>query len=101
MNTPLFRPFANRYLVLPDPIEDESQTIGSVTVSRQKDPNKEAVSGTVVARGKSCTELKVGEKAAFGKFAGYDITLDGVDYKIFLETELFGERLVTPFDQPE
>jgi len=86
-------------LIQPDPIEQESETIGSVTLTVPKDPNKQAVQGTVVARGKSCTELEVGQKAAYGKFAGYDHTIDGVDYKILMESELLGEPLVTPFDQ--
>lgn len=98
METPLFRPFANKYLVLPDPIEGESETIGGITLTVPRDPNKQAVEGTVVARGKSCTELQVGEKAVYGKFAGYDLNLDGVDYKVLSENELFGERLTTPFD---
>ena len=99
MNSPLFRPFSNKYLVLPDPIEDQSETIGSITLTVPKDPNKQAVEGTVVARGKSCTELQVGEKAVYGKFAGYDLNLDGVDYKVLSENELFGEKLTTPFDE--
>ena len=99
MNTPLFRPFSNKYLVLPTPIEDQSETIGSITLTVPKDPNKQAVEGTVVARGKSCTELQVGEKAVYGKFAGYDLNLDGVDYKVLSENELFGEKLTTPFDE--
>jgi chaperonin GroES len=98
MNAPLFRPFANKYLVLPDPIEDQSETIGRITLTVPKDPNKQAVEGKVVARGKSCTELQVGEKAVYGKFAGYDLNLDGVDYKVLGEGEIFGERVSTPFD---
>lgn len=99
MNTPAFRPFANKYLILPDAIEEQSETIGSVTLTIPKDPNKQAVEGTVFARGKSCTELEVGQKTAYGKFAGYDIHLDGVDYKILLENELFGEKLPQPSDE--
>ena len=99
IKAPAFRPFSNRYLVFPDPIEQESETIGSITLTVPKDPNKQAVEGTVVARGKSCTELEVGQKAAYGKFAGYDLNLDGVDYKVLSENELFGEKLLKPIEE--
>ena len=98
MNKPDFRPFGNRYLVLPDPIEEESETIGDVTLSVPKDPNKQAEEGTVIARGKSATDVEVGAKVYYGRYSGYDRKIDGVDYKILQENELLGEHFVTPFD---
>lgn len=98
MNSPAFRPIGNRYLVFPDPIEEESETIGEVTLSTPKDPHKQSVEGTVVAKGKSCTELEIGDKVVYGKYSGYDHALDGTDYKVLQENELLGEHLVTPFD---
>jgi chaperonin GroES len=98
MQKPDFRPLGNRYLVLPDPIEGESETIGDVTLSTPKDPNKQAEEGTVIARGKSCADVETGAKVFYGKFSGYDRKIDGVDYKILQENELLGERIVTPFD---
>lgn len=100
MNSPAFRPLGARYLVLPDPVEGESETIGDVTLSVPKDPHKQSVEGKVVARGKSCTELEVGAKAIYGKYSGYDHNLDGTDYKVLSETEILGEKLETPFDGP-
>ena len=99
MKTPDFKPLGNRYLVLPDPIEGESETIGEVTLSRPKDPNKQAEEGTVVARGKSCVDVEVGAKVYYGKFSGYDRQIDGTDYKILSENELLGEHVVTLFDR--
>lgn len=94
MNKYDFRPLGNRYLVLPDPIEGESETIGDVTLSTPKDPNKQAEEGTVIARGKSCVELEVGAKVYYGRFSGYDRQIDGTDYKILQENELLGEHIV-------
>ena len=99
MNTPFFRPIGNRYLVLPDPIEAESETIGDITLSTPKDPHKQSVEGTIVAKGKSCAELEIGDKVFYGQFSGYDQHLDGTDYKVLQENELLGERIVTPFDK--
>jgi co-chaperonin GroES (HSP10) len=101
MKKPDFRPLGNRYLVLSDPIEDESETIGDVTLSKPKDPNKQAEEGTVIARGKSCVDVGVGAKVYYGKYSGYDRQIDGVDYKILQENELLGEHFVTPLDGTE
>ena len=98
MNSPAFRPIGNRYLVFPDPIEEESETIGEVTLSVPKDPNKQAEEGTVIARGKSCADVECGAKVYYGKFSGYDRTINGMDYKILQENELLGEHFVTPFE---
>ena len=99
MNSPAFRPLGDRYLVLPVPIEGESETIGEVTLSVPKDPNKQSVEGTIVARGRYCVELQVGAKVFYGQFSGYDQHLDGTDYKVLRENEILGEKLETPFDQ--
>ena len=101
MKTPAFLPLGNRYLVLPDPIGQETETIGGVTLSRPKDENKQADEGTVVAKGKSCVDVEVGSKVYYGRYSGYDRKIGGVDYKIFQENELLGEHLVTPFDQDQ
>jgi co-chaperonin GroES (HSP10) len=99
MNEPDFLPLGNRYLVLPDPVEEESETIGDVTLSIPKDPNKQAEEGTVIARGKTAKLIEVGAKVFYGRYSGYDRQMDGVDYKILQENELLGERIVTPFDE--
>ena len=98
MKTPAFRPGGNRFLVLPDSIGEDTEIIGGITLSTPKDPHKQAIEGTVVSIGKSCIDYELGDKVAFGKFSGYDLKLDGVDYKIFQENEIFGTVLAPPFD---
>ena len=98
MKTPAFRPGGNRYLVLPDSIGEDSETIGGVTLSIPKDPNKQAIEGTVVACGKSCADYELGDKVMYGQFSGYDLKLDGTDYKVLAENELLGQHLTTPYD---
>lgn len=99
MKTPAFRPGGNRYLVLPDSIGEDSETIGGVTLSIPKDPNKQAIEGTVVALGPMAHEYAVGDKVMYGQFSGYDLKLEGVDYKVLAENELLGQHIITPFDQ--
>jgi co-chaperonin GroES (HSP10) len=99
MQTPAFQPGGSRYLVLPDPIGQDSETIGGITLSTPKDPHKQAIEGTVVAKGKSCINYEWGDKVMYGQFSGYDLKLDDVDYKVLQENEILGEHLVTLFDK--
>jgi len=101
MKTPAFRPGGNRYLVLPDQIAEDSETIGGVTLSIPKDPNKQAIEGTVVARGLAASDYEVNDKVMYGQYSGYDLKLEGVDYKVLQENELLGQHLSTPFDSDQ
>jgi co-chaperonin GroES (HSP10) len=101
MNTPAFVPGGSRYLVLPDPIGQATETIGGITLTVPKDPNKQAIEGTVVAKGKSCINYELGDKVMYGQFSGYDLHLDSFDYKVLQENELLGQHLITPFDDDQ
>jgi co-chaperonin GroES (HSP10) len=109
MNSVAFIPNGLRYLVLPDPIEDESETIGGVTISTKADPNKKASEGTVVAVGEALEErvmvdgsqriytrfcrYPVSAKLIYGQYAGYEQEFDKVKYKVLAESEILGERV--------
>lgn len=86
-------------MVLPDSLGQDSETIGGITLSTPKDPHKQAIEGTVVAKGKSCVDYELQDKVMYGQFSGYDLKLDGTDYKVLAENELLGQHLVTPFDE--
>lgn len=101
MNTPAFAPGGSRYLVLPDPLEEESENIGGIILSKPVDPSKQAIEGTVVAKGMTCQDYDVKDKVMYGQFSGYDLKLDGVDYKVLQENEILGQHLLTPFDEDQ
>jgi co-chaperonin GroES (HSP10) len=97
--TPAFRPFGSRYLVLP--VELKGKTIqieDAPLIETQSDPLQKAVEGTVIAAGRDCKEAVEGTRVLFGQYSGYPQTLDGVEYLILAESELLGEKLLTPFD---
>jgi chaperonin GroES len=100
MNNPGFRPNRQRYLVLPTEIKGQETKIegSEYTIESAKDPHEKPAEGTVVAVGKDCTEFKPGDTVVYGKYSGYEQHLDGVNYLILAESEILGERLVTPFD---
>jgi len=100
-NTVAFRPNKLRYLVLPDEVKGhETKIEGSeYTIEAAKDIHAKPSEGTVVAKGKECTEYDLGAKVLYGKFSGYDQAFDGTDYLILAETEILGELVViTPFE---
>lgn len=99
MQTPAFRPGGDRYLVLPDAIESQSETVEGVTLSTPKDPHKKASSGTVVAKGKGAADYELQDRVSYGQFSGYDQTVDGIEYKVLRENEILGELIATPFDE--
>jgi co-chaperonin GroES (HSP10) len=103
MNKTAFRPNKKRYLVQPDPVvAQETKIEGSqYTIDVARDIHEKPSEGTVIAKGKDCTEYEIGAKCLYGKFSGYEQLFDGTQYLILAETEILGERLVTPFDEPE
>ncbi|MGB9771702.1 MAG: co-chaperone GroES [Candidatus Kapaibacteriota bacterium] len=81
------KPIDDRLLI--KPIEPESQTSGGIIIP---DTAKEKpIMGEVVAVGTD-EELqnmfKVGDKVIYGKYAGEEITIDGVDYRIVQRSDV-------------
>jgi chaperonin GroES len=90
-----FRPLADRVLV--KPAEAEEKTAAGIILP---DTAKEKpVEGTIVAMGPGKVaddgkvvkmEVKVGDKVLYGKYSGTDVTINGVEYLIMRESDLFG-----------
>lgn len=90
-----FRPLGDRYLVEPDEQQDEKTAVGGYEITQKKSIHEQPVSGTVRAKGKSCAELEVGDRVAYGKYSGYDQKLGGTLFKVLRESEILGQ-LVGP-----
>lgn len=99
-NQPAFRPFGDRYLVLPDPVESQEMDLGEIKIKTTPTGTEAPIEGTVVAKGPRTVDAKIGDKVVFGKYSGSPHNLNGVEYKILKEAELMGEHIVTPFDEP-
>ena len=87
------RPLHDRILV--QRIEEGEQNIGGIIIpdSAKEKPQR----GTVIAAGNGrhtaggtriALELKTGDAILFGKFAGQEVKLDGVDYLIMKEDDV-------------
>ena len=83
------KPLADRVVV--KAAEAETKTAGGIIIpdSAKEKPQK----GTVVAAGPGKkdepTTVKVGDTVLYGKYAGQDITLDGVEYLILKESDIY------------
>lgn len=85
-----FKPLADRVLV--EPIEAETKTASGIIIpdSAKEKPQE----GTVVAVGNGKKDepmnVNVGDKVLYGKYSGTELKLDGKDYLIVKEADLFG-----------
>ncbi|MCL2567770.1 MAG: co-chaperone GroES [Alphaproteobacteria bacterium] len=90
-----FKPLHDRILV--KRIEQEQKTAGGILIpdSAQEKP----IQGEVVAVGNGITlengqvkplNVAVGNKILFGKYSGTEIKLDGMEYLIMKESDVYG-----------
>ena len=67
-------------IILPDTAK-EKPVVGEVVAAG---PGRRADDGKIVAM-----EVKVGDKVLYGKYSGTEVTLDGQEYLIMRESDLF------------
>ncbi|RLD76215.1 MAG: co-chaperone GroES [Bacteroidetes bacterium] len=83
------RPLADRVVI--KPLEAETQTASGIYIpdSAKEKPQQ----GEVVAVGKGTkdepTTVKIGDTVLYGKYAGTELKLDGSDYLIMRESDIF------------
>lgn len=82
------KPLSDRVLVLPNPAEEK--TAGGLFIP---DTAKEKpLMGKVVAVGPGTTDVKMevkeGDNVLYGKYAGTEINVDGVDYLIMKQSDI-------------
>jgi chaperonin GroES len=82
------KPLADRVLVEPAPAEQKTAAGIIIPDTAKEKPQK----GTVVAVGTGKKDepmtVKVGDEVLYGKYAGTEITIDGVNYLIMRESDI-------------
>jgi chaperonin GroES len=83
------KPLADRVLV--EPAAAEEKTAGGIIIP---DTAKEKpMRGTVIAAGNGKKDepmtVKVGDTVLYGKYAGTELSVDGKDYLIMRESDIF------------
>ena len=89
MSKETIKPLADRVLI--EPTQAETTTASGIIIpdSAKEKPQK----GTVVAVGKGTKDepitVKVGDSVLYGKYAGTELSVEGKDYLIMRESDIF------------
>ena len=85
-----FKPNEDRVLVEPAAAEEKTASGIIIPDTAKEKPQK----GKVIAVGDGVKDkpvtVKVGEKILYGKYAGTEINIDGKDYLIMRNSDIFG-----------
>jgi chaperonin GroES len=88
------KPLADRVVV--KPLENQQEKVGSIYIpdtAKEKPQQGEVVAvgpGKISENGqKVAMEVKVGQKVLYGKYSGTEVTVDGDDYLIMRESDIF------------
>lgn len=83
------KPLADRVLVQPAPAEEKTASGIIIPDTAKEKPQR----GTVVAVGPGKkdepTTVKVGDQVLYGKYSGTEIAIEGTDYLILKESDLY------------
>lgn len=89
MNSMNVKPLADRVLVLPAEAEEKTASGIIIPDTAKEKPQR----GTVVAAGPGKvdepTTVKVGDTVLYGKYSGTEIQVEGKDYLIMRESDIF------------
>ncbi|MCX7606081.1 MAG: co-chaperone GroES [Bacteroidia bacterium] len=83
------KPLADRVVVEPAPAEEKTASGIIIPDTAKEKPQK----GTVVATGPGKKDepltVKVGDQVLYGKYAGTEISIDGKEYLIMRESDIY------------
>lgn len=88
------KPLADRIIIRP--LDPEEKTAGGIIIpdaAKEKPMKGEVVAvgpGKIADNGQKVEmSLKGGDKVLYGKYSGTEVTIDGVDYLIMRESDVF------------
>jgi chaperonin GroES len=94
MNPP-FKPYEDRILIFPDPVEIKTQS--GIIVPESVTDKLKPMTGTVVRVGEGkdgkAIPIAEGDRIYYGAFAGTDFEIAGITYKIMRFADCFGRAL--------
>lgn len=88
------RPLSDRIIVKPDVAEEKTASGIIIPDTAKEKPMKGEIvavgKGKVTEDGKEIKlEVKVGDKVLYGKYSGTEVTIDGEDYLIMRESDVY------------
>lgn len=85
-----FKPLADRVLVKPAPAEEKTSSGLYIPDSAKEKPQRGEVVAVGTGKKDEPLTLKVGDVVLYGKYAGTEITIDGVEFLMMKEGDVFG-----------
>jgi chaperonin GroES len=90
MSNVKFKPLADRVLVEPAAAEEKTASGIIIPDTAKEKPQKGAIVAIGTGKKDEPINVKVGDQVLYGKYAGTEITIDGTDYLIMKESDIFG-----------
>ena len=83
------KPLADRVLVEPAEAEEKTATGIIIPDTAKEKPQKGKIVAVGVGKKDEPITVKVGDNVLYGKYAGTEITIDGNEYLIMHESDIF------------
>ncbi|MDE5735613.1 MAG: co-chaperone GroES [Bacteroidales bacterium] len=83
------KPLADRVVV--EPMEAEQKTMGGIIIpdTAKEKPQKGVVVAVGAGKKDEPMTVKEGDKVLYGKYSGNELSIDGKDYLIMRESDIF------------
>ncbi|MDI9355871.1 MAG: co-chaperone GroES [Chitinophagaceae bacterium] len=85
-----FKPLADRVLVEASPAEEKTLSGIIIPDTAKEKPQKGKVIAVGIGKKDEPITVKVGDTVLYGKYSGTEIHIDGKDYLIMRESDIFG-----------
>lgn len=90
MSNIAFKPLADRVLVKPAQAEEKTASGIIIPDSAKEKPQRGEVVAVGTGKKDEPLTVKVGDVVLYGKYAGTEISIEGVDYLMMKESDIFG-----------
>ena len=88
------KPLGDRVVVQPKPADDKTESGLYIPDSAKEKPQRGTVKSVGPGRVENGTQIDMtveeGQEVLYGKYAGTEVTLDGEEYLIMRESDIFG-----------
>lgn len=85
-----FKPLADRVLVEPAAAEERTASGIIIPDTAKEKPQRGSVVAVGTGKKDEPLNVKIGDQVLYGKYAGTEITIDGNQYLIMKEADIFG-----------
>ncbi len=85
-----FKPLADRVLVEPAAAEEKTASGIIIPDTAKEKPQRGAIVAVGTGKKDEPLNVKVGDQVLYGKYSGTEITIDGTEYLIMKESDIYG-----------